>query len=195
VLSNAHYSPAIAALISPRRLSPLGPGTPHEDARQQLEALRLETAFAPYIVCDADMAQACLAGLWLYHDFLQDAHFICAELSTPSGMYWHALVHRREPDFANAGYWFRRVGRHPVFVPLQQAAGRLAGAVPRLEPAARFLCEQKEWDPFAFLHLCAAVLEGQSQHELLCRQIQQCEWELLFDFCFCQAIGRPWSPV
>jgi hypothetical protein len=182
------YSPAIEDLILPRRLNPLGPGNPEEDARAQLEALRLETAFAPHPVCDAEMAMACLAGLWLYHNFLNDAHFISQDIHTPTGNYWHGLVHRREPDFNNAAYWFHRVGRHPIFGPLRQTAAQLAAAEPHLEPTARFLIEQTEWDPFAFIQLCKAVLEGQSHSEMLCRHIQQREWELLFDYCYCRAI-------
>jgi hypothetical protein len=182
------YSPAVAALVSPRRLGPLGPGEPDEDARHQLEALRLDTAFAPQAVRDRDMATGCLAGLWLYHDFVSDAHFISEDIPTPTGDYWHALVHRREPDFDSAAYYFERVGRHPVFGPLRDEAAQLAAAAD-LEPEARFLAEQPQWDPFAFARLCAAVLEGRSRHEMLCRAVQQREWDLLFDFCYRHAVS------
>src|SRR5438874_740571 len=79
-------------------------------------------AFPPSAVRDQDMAAACLAGLWLYHDFLDEAHRISQELDTTTGSYWHGLVHRREPDFSNAKYWFRRVGDHAIFPALQAAA-------------------------------------------------------------------------
>ena len=182
------YSPAVAGLLTPGRLNSLGPGTPDEGGRARLAALRLETALGP--VRDRDMAAACLAGLWLYHDFLDESHRLSQEIATPTGSYWHGLVHRREPDFGNAAYWFRRVDRHPVFVSLREAAAELAAAAAELEPAARFLAEQREWDPFAFIDLCERAVAGRSRNEMLCRQVQQREWELLFDHCYRQAVSE-----
>jgi hypothetical protein len=183
------YSLAILPLLTPRRLNPLGPGEPNEEARPGLQALQVETAFAPQPVRDRDMAAACLAGLWLYHNFLDESHGLSQDLGTPTGSYWHGLMHRREPDFGNAAYWFRRVGRHPVFGPLRAAAAE-AAAAREPEPAARFLVEQREWDPFAFLDLCEQAVAGRSKSEALCREVQQREWELLFDFCYRHAVGE-----
>jgi hypothetical protein len=88
----------------------------------------------------------------------------------------------------NAKYWFRRVGDHAVFPSLQTAAAALAERAP---PAAAFLASQPAWDPFAFIDLCESSLGGQSPTELLCRQIQQIEWQLLFAFCYERALGEP----
>ena len=38
--------------------------------------------------------------------------------------------------------------------------------------------------------LCEQVERGQSSAEMLCRHIQAREWELLFDFCYRQALGK-----
>jgi hypothetical protein len=182
------YSPAVTALLAEPPLNPLGPGSPDLDAQAQLEALRLETAFAPHHVRDRNMALACLAGLWLRYNFLDESHHISQDVATPTGAYWHGLMHRREPDFDNAAYWFEQVGRHPVFEPLRAAAAELAGRTD-LAPEARFLAEQSEWDPFAFIVLCRQVLDGRSRCETLCREIQRREWELLFDHCYRSAAG------
>jgi hypothetical protein len=180
------YSPAVAELLREPWLPPLDPGRPNQTVHAQLTALTNDTAFAPFLVRDRDMAAACRAGLWLCHNYLDESHAISQELHTTTGSYWHALMHRREPDFSNAAYWFRRVGTHPVYEALHQAAAELAADAP---PVAAFLRTQAVWEPFAFIDLCAAALVGRAPCEALCLQIQKREWELLFDWCYRQAVG------
>jgi hypothetical protein len=182
------FPPAIADLLREERLNPLGPGCPNKAARTRLQALTPATTFAPHTLRDPEMAKACLAGLWLYHDFLDESHTLSQDIATPTGSYWHGIMHRREPDPSNAAYWFRRVGNHPVFEPLQKAAAELAIAQPN--PAARFLATQARWDPFAFIDLCAAVQAVETAPEALCQEIQAREWQLLFDFCYRRALGH-----
>jgi hypothetical protein len=95
------YGPALGPLLTGSRLNPLDAGRPDPAARPGLDALT-DDAFRPRQVSDRGMAAACRAGLWLLHNYIGDAHSISQELDTPEGSYWHALVHRREPDFANA---------------------------------------------------------------------------------------------
>lgn len=56
-------------------------------------------------------ALACVeAGLWLLADDLDACHKICQDIATPLGSAWHAIMHRREGDFSNSLYWWRRAG-------------------------------------------------------------------------------------
>lgn len=91
-------------LLAAVPLMPLGAGKPMEEMRPKLEAL-----VAPATV---------RAGLWLAFDFLDESHAISQDIGTPEGSWWHAIMHRREGDFGNAKYWYRRVGEHPAMASL-----------------------------------------------------------------------------
>jgi hypothetical protein len=173
-------SPALRELIVAVAQPPLGPGTPNPDAHARLKVLRLDSSFAPHAVCDRDMAQSCLAGIWLLHNYLDEAHEISQEVDTATGSYWHGILHRREQDFSNAKYWFRRVGKHPVFEPLLREAAVLATAAKDKQTGQ--IATWPQWDPFAFVDLCA---DGAG----LCAEIQQIEWGLLFEHCYRHAVG------
>jgi len=182
------YSAACTGLLRGDRLCVLGPGTSKLEVRSELQALTPRSLLGDHPVVDSNMATACLAGLWLLHDFLDESHRISQGIHTPTGSYWHGIMHRREPDYSNAKYWFHRVGRHAVFVPLRHAAAQLAERSPS-DAAPEFLRTQSDWDPLAFVDLCQAVGRGRSDCEMLCRQIARVEWELLFDYCYQKAIG------
>ena len=115
---------------------------------------------------------AALAGLWLYFSCWEEAHQIAQDLDTREGRYWHAIVHRQEPDAGNSGYWFRQVGSHPIFPELHRHAQEIGIRVgPR-------------WDPVAFIEQCERARgEPGSELERQAMEVQSVEWQLLFDFC------------
>ena len=180
------YAPAVASLLAPERLNELGPGEPNLAARPQLQALTAESLVAPHRPGDRQMAAACLAALWLHHDFSDESHSISQEIDSVEGSYWHGILHRREPDYANAKYWFRRVGPHPIGPELAAAARELAKTAPA-DRSVEFLSAQSDWDHFRFVDLCQSAAAGRSAAAMLCRQVQRREWELLFDYCYRRA--------
>jgi len=184
-----NYVPIFADLLQEDRLNALDAGTPNTKMRPTLTALTIENAFASHKIVDTDMARACLSAIWLHHNFLEESHQISQSIATPTGSYWHGIMHRREMDFSNSKYWFHCVGEHPIFGSLHRAAAELAATYVR-EASTDFLLNQSRWDPFAFIDLCEMCVQHKSPAETLCRQVQQAEWNLLFDYCYQQAMGK-----
>src|SRR3954470_24112745 len=137
-----------------------------EPALDRLRSCRIQELF-PHSV----LPSGAMAGLWLYFSAFDEAHNLAQDIDTPDGSYWHAIVHRQEPDAGNASYWFRRVGRHPIFPAL---ADRIAAIDPALVGA---------WDPYKFIEYCERAARQGGDVETRAIAIQQAEWELLFDYC------------
>jgi hypothetical protein len=126
------------------------------------------------------------AGLLQLHDFW-DASHEAAQKADDLGerdfsAYWHGIAHRREPDASNAAYWFRRVGRHPVFPALAEAAR------PWLEQHADAtlsgrLLSGGAWNASAMIDLCTEARPG-TPRETLARRLQRLEMWLLIEATF-----------
>src|SRR4051812_10079846 len=153
------YGPEVAAILSECPLMPLVRGGATSPALRS----RIERAALP---------ESARAGLLLRAGFWDEAHGIAQAIENPDGSYWHAIVHRQEPDAGNAAYWFRQVGQHSIF-------GDLARRASEIEPAFK-----NRWDPFAFVDYCEkAAREPGSEVERRAVDMQQIEWELLFHYC------------
>lgn len=101
---------------------------------------------------------ALAAALWLYVDDLPRSHTISQGIDTPTGSFWHGIMHRREGDFSNSHYWFRKVGNHSVMATIDG------------------------YDPHALIDAVAAAHEqGESPDHLV--DLQRREWQALFQWC------------
>lgn len=170
----------LAQLITDADEMPLDAGVPNRQFAERLQSLDLDTAFAPQKLADRDMALACHSGLWLLHNFLDESHKISQQIETPTGSFWHGVMHRREGDFSNAKYWFRRVGDHPVYANLAAAAHEIA---PDNFP------HPSNWDPCDFVDRCEWAVRGRSADAETLGRVCRREWELLFDFSYKMAAG------
>lgn len=187
-MNSQPYPAPIAQLLDPQRVMELTFGKPNAAVRNRLEALDRDAAFSPQRMRHADMAACVLAGLWLLHDHMDESHAICQDIQTPSGSYWHGILHRREADYGNAKYWFRRVGEHPIFPRLRDAAASLASG--SAAPGASCLATQSSWDAYKFIDLCeTAVSSSDPALQQLCRDVQMAEFNLLLEYCYQQAIA------
>ncbi|MGC4002662.1 MAG: hypothetical protein QM811_05805 [Pirellulales bacterium] len=165
-------------------------GAGDSELGREIRSLPIEALFAPHKIIDAESARLVQAGLLTMVDQFDAAHAIAQEIETPSGSYWHGIQHRREPDPFNAKYWFRRVGRHPIYDVLAQEAKRLVAedAAFASWPEAEWLSAGKTWSSERFVDLCAAAAADPQRDELY-RRIQRRECELLVDYCARAAVG------
>ena len=69
--------------------------------------------------------QAAVSGLLLLVGCWDESHELSQGIEPGEGSYWHAILHRREPDYSNSKYWLRRVGGHPIFADLATTGTRL----------------------------------------------------------------------
>jgi hypothetical protein len=123
------------------------------------------------------------AGLLQIHDFW-DASHDAAQRADDLGerefsAYWHGIAHRREPDAGNAAYWFRRVGKHPVFKLLAEAARTLLDQEGDSQLADRLL-PGETWNSMAMIELCTQARPG-TREETLARKLQRLEMWLLLE--------------
>lgn len=166
------YGPDVAAIlaIDGDGERPMALAQPTCSSGRALAALKGTAAH--HLFPAARAPEAAMAGLYLYFGCWQEAHETAQDIRTAEGSYWHAIVHRQEPDAWNSDYWFRQVGRHAIFPALRDAA------------AAAGVDFGPEWRTGAFIQLCEkARSEPGSQIERQALTVQQIEWQLLFDYC------------
>ena len=116
-------------------------------------------------------------GLFYAADAIHDAHQIFQDASGDLGSYWHGMMHRREGDFDNARYWFRRAGTLPVFGALHHTASAHSPVMAR----------QLNWDPYLFTGECEQARFGETESLKELAALQRAEFEELFDYCWRQS--------
>ena len=192
------YTSAIAEVIDKLEAgNPLPPLVPKSswspELTDQLLALSLEDLFDGKSLKDDIFGGAIKSGLLLWNDALDDSHDISQELSNNTGSYWHGIMHRREPDYSNAKYWFGRVGTHTIFPELREQAITLAKEVQNpsdtLVQIVQTIKNEAHWDAYQFIDWCQAAEEDPSSDATqFLRQVQSEEIKLLLAYSYQNAI-------
>jgi len=116
-------------------------------------------------------------GLFYALDAIHDAHAIFQDAKGDLGSYWHGMMHRREGDFDNARYWFRRAGALSFFGDLHRTASAHSALMAR----------QSNWDPYVFTGECEQARFGETGSLTELAALQRAEFEALFDYCWRQS--------
>ena len=84
--------------------------------------------------------------LWLLAGDLDHSHRISQQSETPLGSFLHGVMHRREFDFSNAKYWFRRVGDDQSIATMVRQCDERSGGVYQ--------------NPTSFVDRCERAVDG-----------------------------------
>ena len=132
-------------LLKPPRTPPLGAGTPVRAAGERLRALNVTSLFAPATVRDRMMGSACLAGLWLWFDHLDESHALSQDIHTPGD---------QPADYRHAGQqWLVSKRSHGKLERIRSRLGHcILHGVRANQPDQRYsrrhaylLCNKRRW--------------------------------------------------
>jgi hypothetical protein len=116
-------------------------------------------------------------GLLYALDDLEGSHRIFQDAAGDLSAYWHGMLHRREGDFDNARYWFRRAGPLPFF-------GALHG---RAASDSAQMAKQSSWDPYLFSGQCEQARFGADEIIGELTSLQRAEFDVVFDYSWRQS--------
>ncbi len=118
----------------------------------------------------------------LYHDQHDPAHDLVADRNDVTSAFIHGILHRREPDYWNARYWFRRCEMHSAYSILAGNIARWNG--PGEPETIRGLILPGSFDPFAFVDACERHARDpvNSPAVSILRKIQHAEFEAMVQY-------------
>lgn len=171
---------SLAKLLDAPGLAELGPDTRSGALSTREVNSRLSTLLAQHKISSAQ-EELLRSALLLWHDHLDASHNISQSIHSSDGSFLHGIMHRREPDYGNAKYWFHRVGNHASYPEIAQRAGALLDEHDASALKAQLLPDG-QWDAFAMVDACeAATRRSNAEQSALLRELQRIEFDVLLD--------------
>ena len=167
------YPPLATELLAEEdlllRLRPIEPGSP--DAILRIRNADEKELTGGAVLADPTYPRLIRAGLFYAYDALEESHRIVQEIGNNHASYWHGMLHRREGDFENARYWFRRTGKLGVFPEMHSRAAEVSALMGR----------QMDWDPYVLVGQCEQARFGGDVNQKELVALQRIEFEVMFD--------------
>jgi hypothetical protein len=172
----------IEKLLDTAQFPELGPG-PRPGIKSEAELKKSLDKVLGNSELKPEQRELISALVLLWHDQLDAAHEIAQEIGNATGAFIHGIMHRREPDYGNAAYWFRRVGKHPAFGLIANRAGKALEAKGEADLTKK-LIPGGEWDPFAFISSCEGATRNSSgaEQKNILRELQAIESRALLEW-------------
>jgi hypothetical protein len=167
------YSPFANELLAEEdlllRLVPTEPG--HPDALRSIRDATEHDLTGGAVMADVTYPRLIRAGLLYAYDAIAESHRIVQDITSDEASYWHGMMHRREGDFENARYWFRRTGSLGVFPEMHA----------RTPGVSILMARQADWDPYVLVGQCEQARFGGDVDQKELVGLQRIEFDVMFD--------------
>ena len=168
-------------LLNPDLLRKLTPTEPVGwDLPAKIRDASDETLSGGKPIADGKMFALVRGALFCAVDALDDAHRIFQDDPGDLASYWHGVMHRREGDFDNARYWFRRAGKLPISDKMHAAAA----------PVSPNMAKQNSWDAYLLTGMCEQAKFGDTDAIPECLRLQRVEFDELLAYCWRKSVGQ-----
>ena len=129
-----------------------------------------------------------LSALSLWNDDLYLSHELSQDINSSVGSWLHGCMHRREGDFSNSKYWYKKVGSHACFLKIARKFNEFL--IQRFQSGeVKLNSLSKVWNPFDFIDLCSEAGDVSTDIHSILKQAQLIELELLLEITMGQNLG------
>ncbi len=156
----------------------------NQEVKDMLMNTPPEKLFHPEKVHDRNFAKAVVSGFLIWNDCEDEAHSLAQNIPIAEGSYFHAIIHRREPDIWNSGYWFKRTGDHPVYSLIYDYVAEYSS-----DKLKRILLLKNKWDPEVFNKIIEDAQKNGNMNDKELTEIQHAEILFLIAHSYRHSLG------